>query len=303
MTAHSITRVGLVGWPVEHSLSPTMFNALFEALDMPWNYETFAVEPADLAGMVSLLHEQGVRGFNVTVPHKRSIISLLDNIRPEARVIGAVNTVIPMDGDTARWQGTNTDIIGFHQDISSLMEPPEQGSYALILGAGGAARAAAYVLARTGYRLFIVSRDPARGLELIRDIQSGLAASGAGEADSFGSTQWRMQMRTIPWERLGQIKADIRLVVNCTPVGLWPDVNSSPWPEEVPLPPLATVYDMVYRPQETRLMQQARAAGLPAFNGLGMLVQQGAAAFELWTGKPARTDIMLAAAQRVLNHD
>lgn len=297
--------VGLIGWPVEHSVSPAMFNASFQALGMSWQYEAFAVEPRNLERTVTALHNRGIEGFNVTVPHKQAIMELLDIVQPAGRVIGAVNTVsLNRENDVGLWQGTNTDALGFRTDLTACIGEPAPQSNALILGAGGAARAAAYVLADLGYQIHILSRNPARGLELIRDVQSGLtltAHNNNDRNDKIGSTVWRMSMRILPWDRLQHVKVDIHLIVNCTPVGMWPHIDESPWPDEIPIPATAAVYDMIYRPQETKLMQQAKKSGAQAFNGLGMLVQQGAAAFTLWTGRDAPLDMMRTAAQKALN--
>jgi shikimate dehydrogenase len=294
--------VGLIGWPVEHSVSPAMFNAAFDALGMNWRYDLFAAPQDKLPRVVTALHEHGVRGFNVTVPHKRSVMELLDVVKPEARIIGAVNTVTALTEANRRWEGTNTDGIGFSTDLRSRIPEHPRGASAIILGAGGAARAAAYILAQMGYQIYIAAREPVRGLEIIRDVQAGITVSETHNRPQ-GSTQWRMQMRTVPWNRLEQIGTAVRLIVNCTPVGMWPRSDASPWPDDVPLPSEAVVYDMVYRPIETTFMRQARAAGLEAHNGLGMLVQQGIIAFQLWTGQDAPVEVMYTAAQRALAHD
>lgn len=288
MTAKTIHRAGLIGWPVAHSVSPAMFNAAFAALSLPWHYDAYPLRPGDLAAGLQALQAAGVCGLNVTVPHKRAVIDLLDTVRPEARLIGAVNTIVAVnDGGVTRWEGTNTDADGLHHDLLDLVGAPRPGAIALILGAGGAARAAAVTLARQGYALTIVARRPERGEELAQDVRLGLRQPAA--------------IQTIPWDTLSRADlTGVRLLVNCTPVGMWPHSDESPWPPDLAIPPAAVVYDMVYRPAETQLMQQARQAGATAFNGLGMLVRQGAAAFTLWTGREAPADIMLQAARQAL---
>ncbi len=297
-TAKAAKTVGLIGWPVEHSASPVMFNAAFEALGLNWRYEAFPVPPEKLERTLRDLHARGVLGFNVTVPHKQAILPHLDSILPEARAVGAVNTVTALADPTPIWQGTNTDILGFQRDLLIHLPDPRPGMLALILGAGGAAHAATYVLARLGFQIMIVSRTPGRGLELIRSIQSGLRLGDAEHP--IESTQWRMQIRTMTPDRLAELKTPIDLIVNCTPVGMWPNTEASPWPDGVPFPPTAFVYDMVYRPEQTLLVRQAQATGLNAVSGLGMLVQQGAAAFQRWTGTEAPIALMLDAARQVL---
>ncbi|MBN1965549.1 MAG: shikimate dehydrogenase, partial [Anaerolineae bacterium] len=170
-------RVGLIGWPVEHSVSPAMFNTAFEALGMNWHYESFPTPPDRLHDTLRVLKTRDLVGFNVTVPHKRSVIPLLDELRPEAKTIGAVNTVIA--GEDGCWRGTNTDIMGFHTDLLANLEPQASGR-ALVLGAGGAARAVTFVLARFGYQIHIACRNPSKGLEMIRDVQTGLTSTHAG---------------------------------------------------------------------------------------------------------------------------
>lgn len=299
--APSPTRqVGLIGWPVEHSLSPHMFKAAFAHLGLDWQYTAFAIPPQELAQRVGDLQEQGIRGFNVTVPHKQAIMDVLDTIQPEARSVGAVNTVIAKKTNNGiMWIGTNTDVAGFAADIAHLIGSTGTKSTAMILGAGGAARAAAFALAQMDYEVLVASRTPTRGLSLVRDVQAGLMVDPTKKPE-VESTIWRMQMRSIPWERIGALAPEVDLVVNCTPVGMWPHIEASPWPKDVPFPEGITLYDMVYRPANTLLMQQAIQAGGKAYNGLGMLVRQGAAAFELWTGKTAPFEIMLQAAQAAL---
>lgn len=288
MTARAIQRVGLIGWPVAHSVSPAMFNAAFTALGLSWRYDAYPIPPEDLAAGFRALQTNGLRGLNVTVPHKRAVIGLLDGIRPEARLIGAVNTIVAVEeSGVIHWEGTNTDAAGFHHDLLALVGLPEPGANALILGAGGAARAATIVLARQGYTLTIASRTPERGRQLVNEVRRNLPA--------------QTEIDTIPWDDLRLVDLSrIRLIVNCTPVGMWPYGDQTPWPCDLAIPSVAVVYDMVYRPAQTRLMRQALEHGATAYNGLGMLVRQGAAAFALWTGQEAPVDIMLDAARQAL---
>lgn len=294
-------KVGVIGWPVEHSISPAMINAAFQALAMNWQYEALAVEPYNLRRVIHSLQARGYQGVNVTVPHKNAVVDLLDVVPPEIKALGAVNTVSVMPDGTHRLKGDNTDIMGFYRDLTKYVRATPDQSRALILGAGGAARAAAFVLARLGYRLQIASRNPTRGLEVIRDVQAGLSILNVVQNAPVESTQWRMQMLTVPWQRLPKISEKVDLIVNCTPVGMWPNVDESPWPDDAPINNTATVYDMIYRPQQTRFLQQAEEAGAQAVGGLGMLVQQGAESFRLWTGQDAPIDVMTEAAKRALD--
>jgi len=250
--------VGLIGWPVEHSVSPPMHNAAFAALGLDWCYVPFPVHPDVVAEAL-----YGARALG---------------LRPAASAIGAVNTVIVREG---RLIGHNTDVAGFLRALEEAGFEPKSCS-ALVLGAGGAARAVVYALASVGAQVHILNRTPER------------AASLAAE---FAGVDERARLRAGPLnaEALSQIAPKVQLVVNSTPRGMWPEVESSPWPEAVPYPHGAMLYDLIYNPRETQLMRRARDAGATAVNGLRMLVHQGAEAFELWTGVHPPVDVMYAA--------
>lgn len=265
-------RVGIIGWPVEHSLSPAMHNAAFQALGMDWEYDRMAIPP-DIAhlGLKEPMRHNYV-GVNVTIPHKETIMRL---VHPDetARAVGAVNTVVFKD-----MIGTNTDVAGFIGDLQAHAVPLA-GTNALVLGAGGAARAAVYGLTRAGARVTVVNRTMQRAQEMV----AGLAVS-AGVRD--------VSVCTLD----DATEQPLNLIVNCTPLGMWPHVEETPWIEGVPFPQGVTVYDMIYRPQTTRLMQQAQAHGGWAIGGLGMLVRQGAEAFRVFTGEEPPFEVMYAAA-------
>ena len=285
----AIQHVGLIGWPVAHSLSPAMFNAAFTHLDMPWRYTAHAIPPETLAEQLPQLRIQGLRGFNVTVPHKQAVLPFLSVVRPEAQAVGAVNTVIARPDGT--WEGANTDVTGFAADLLHHLGMPKPGSSAVVLGAGGAARAAALALVQQGYAVYVASRRVESASALNKDVLAGLADTPAEHR----------RLEPVPWNKLPEVASGSALIVNCTPVGMWPQVDASPWPENNPFPQQVTVYDMVYRPRETALMRQALAAGGQAIDGLGMLVRQGAAAFEHWTGLAAPVEIMRHAAEQALH--
>jgi shikimate dehydrogenase len=294
---------GLIGWPVSHSLSPAMHNAAAAALGLDLVYLPLAVRPDQLAAAVRGLAALGFHGANVTVPHKEAVTPLLDTVDPAAAAIGAVNTIVisgqwsVVSGQQSAFSlqpspdprsplltGYNTDYSGFLADLE------QQGGdvtvrECLILGAGGSARAVAYGLAMAGGRAHIFARREAQAQQLV-----------AGLADHCPAGS----LTAHAWSELGQAKArfpETALIVNTTPLGMTPDVDRSPWPESAPLPGRAFVYDLVYNPAETRLMGQARAAGLKASNGLGMLLRQGALAFQLWTGLQPDLAIMAQALQ------
>jgi len=270
---------GLIGWPVEHSISPAMQNAAFRALGLDWHYDLLPVPPGEVGDLLAGLAARGYRGANVTVPHKQAVLPFLDRVEGEARAIGAANTLVLRDEG---WAGHNTDAAGF---VAALREAGFEpgGAAALVLGAGGAARAVVHALLAAGCRVAIYNRTA----EAARRLAAELGPAGGPRAWAIPSP--------------GAIEPDaVDLLVNATPLGMEAAAGASPWPEPLPLPAHWTVYDLVYRPAETRLLARARAAGAAAVGGLGMLVHQGALAFQLWTGQPAPLDVMWQAARQAL---
>lgn len=265
-------RVGLIGWPVEHSISPAMHNAAFKALDMDWSYDAMAIPPDIVKYGVIEPMRHGYIGVNVTIPHKQEAMRL---VTPDevARAIGAVNTI-----DFRTNTGTNTDVDGFINDLKAH-DVPLKDQHVIVLGAGGAARAAVYGLVREGANVVVVNRTMEKAQVMLADltISAGIRSVDALTLDDAA-------------------EHPVDLIVNCTSVGMYPNVDVSPWIEGVPFPQGVTVYDMIYRPRITRLMQQAEARGGRAIGGLGMLVRQGALAFQIWTGVEAPIDTMMAAA-------
>jgi shikimate dehydrogenase len=279
--------IGLLGWPVAHSFSPRMHNAAARALGLDLVYIPLPVHPEAVETAVRGLGALGFLGANVTIPHKETAIAYLDEIDPAARALGAVNTiqvsVSEIGGATddppsrTLLRGSNTDWQGFLADLEER-EVPVAARTCLILGAGGSARAVAYALAQEGGRVQISARRPAQAQALV----AALAPHVPQESLSIR-----------PWAARVAVEDDA-LIVNSTPVGMHPYEGQSPWPEEAALPRNGFVYDLVYNPAETRLVQQAKAAGCPTANGLGMLLHQGALAFELWTGIRPDLDVMRA---------
>ena len=264
--------LGLTGWPLGHSLSPRLHQAALTALDLAGEYRLYPVPPlpegrGDLAKLVEQVRRGRLHGLNVTIPHKQSVLPLLDELTPAASAIGAVNTVYRRAG---RLVGHNTDGPGFLADLerlgfAGLTSGPRPK--ALVLGAGGAARAVCWALAQAGWQVFIT----ARRFEQASAVAAGLSAnSWAASALTFEPAS---------------LLLPFSLIINTTPVGMYPDVQASPWPDGILFPAGAAVYDLVYNPPETALIRAARAAGLPAATGLGMLVEQAALAFEAWTGR------------------
>ncbi len=273
-----MNKVGIIGWPVSHSISPVMHNAAFEALGLhDWRYELAPVPPDIVRQSLRMLRDEGdFVGVNVTVPLKEAVMPFV-RADERARAIGAVNTIDFRDGS-----GTNTDVIGLIDDLQahSVMLA---GIRAVVLGAGGAARAAVYGLTKAGAQVIVVNRTPKRAQVMLADLT---LAAGIQNAE----------VRTL--DEAAEMQPS--LIINCTSVGMWPKVDESPWIEGIPFPATAVLYDMVYRPARTKLMQQVEAGGGQVIGGLGMLVRQGAAAFRLWTGRDAPIEVMFAAARQAL---
>lgn len=275
-------RVGLIGWPVEHSISPAMHNAAFAALGLTeWRYDKMAIPPDVVKLSLRELRQHGYIGVNVTVPHKGAVLPF---VQPDeaAKAIGAVNTIDFRDN-----RGTNTDVSGFMSDLAAH-GVDVAGKKVIVLGAGGAARAAVYGLHQAGAQIAIANRTPDKARFLAQGLGVDAQVIRLADAAALGAAPLEADL----------LEAD--LVVNCTTVGMWPRVDESPWPADIALPRGAVVYDMIYRPARTRLMAQAEAAGLQAVGGLGMLARQGAAAFALWTGQDAPLEVMFAAAHAAL---
>ena len=269
--------LALLGYPLSHSVSLAMHNvALRQAGLAGWRYDAWPVAPEYLADVVARLRGEDYAGANVTVPHKEAVIASLDGLTPVAQAIGAVNTLLKRDG---RLIGHNTDAAGFLADLFAHGVKLTRGNV-LVLGGGSAARAVVAACARVGAAVRMTARRPV-------------------QAEAFKTLA---PVTVFDWSPLGFLQASdgVTLVVNTTPLGMSPKTAASPWPDDVPFPLDAFVYDLVYNPSETLLVQRARAAGLNADTGLGMLIEQGALAFELWTGQcPSRT-LMRQAAEKVL---
>ncbi len=272
-------RLGIFGWPVAHSKSPQMHEAAARALGIALRYERFEVAPEDFFEAVRAKHAAGIDGYNLTVPHKVAIMSLVDEVAPAARAIGAVNTVVRRGG---RYLGDNTDARGF---VRSLEDAGVElsGANVVVLGAGGAARAAVVGLADAGAaEIRVLSRRPAQSEALCQSLASavhcGLQAAPLGEAGHhFGGAS---------------------LLVQATSATLESNPGAQAFADSLPieaLPEGAAVVDMVYKPLETTLLARANARGLPTIDGLGMLLHQGAIAFEMWTGFAPSLDVMRSA--------
>jgi shikimate dehydrogenase len=278
-----VYHLGLVGWPLIHSLSPVMHEAALRSLGLEGDYRCFPIEPLpsgeeSLGTLLDRMRGGELNGLNVTVPHKETIILVLDRLTSTAERIGAVNTVF-VEGHALI--GDNTDRDGFLVDLDAELAP-ELGE-ALILGAGGAARAVVDGLSERGWKIWVAARRMGQAQRL---------------ADSLNkSGRVPILPLTLGPESLMSVLADVKLIVNATSLGMAPEIQGSPWPKGVPFPDQAVVYDLVYAPRETRLTQDARNMGLRASSGFGMLVRQAALSFERWTGLEAPRENMRQAAE------
>ncbi|HSO12672.1 MAG TPA: shikimate dehydrogenase [Anaerolineales bacterium] len=259
--------LGLIGYPLGHSLSPKVHTAALQACGLEGDYSLFPIRPEDKQGLrdvLARLRTKEIRGLNVTIPHKQNVIELLDELTPAARTIGAVNTIYLREN---RLIGDNTDAPGFLKDLHRFLAANQSQianrKSAIILGAGGSARAVVYALVNDSWNVTLAARRFEQAQQIVL---------------SFDNYE-------LPITTLTDLRpSTFDLLVNTTPVGMTPNIDSSPLPENLSLPSNAFVYDLVYNPRETKLVKDARAQGLSATTGLGMLIEQAALAFELWTG-------------------
>ena len=273
----------LIGDPVEHTMSPVMHNAAYKKLGLDYIYIPFRVAPEQLAAAVDGLRALNVKGFNVTIPHKVSIIPMLDGLDPLAEKIGAVNTVVNNDGEL---RGYNTDAEGF---LRALLERGVEpgGKNVVVLGAGGASRAIIYVLAGKNAALTILNRQ--LELDWAEDIAELIR-------EDFGKV---VRVLELCEEYLAEALEKADILVNATSVGMSPAVDESPVPAGL-LKDSLIVFDVVYNPMMTRLLREAREAGARTIGGIDMLAWQGALAFEKWTGQAAPLDLMRKEAMKML---
>jgi shikimate dehydrogenase len=274
---------GLVGDPVEHSLSPAMHNVAFREAGLDYVYLPFLVKPDRLAAAVAGLRALDVRGFNVTVPHKVAILPFLDNLDPLAVKIGAVNTVVNTGGSLC---GFNTDAGGFYRSLEERGVNPE-GKKVAVLGAGGAARAVSYILVEKGARVTVINRR--EHLDRARDIADMLVKSHGGP------------VAVVALDDLAQGLRGVDILVNTTSVGMWPHTGDTLVTAAL-LKEIPVVFDIVYNPITTTLLKDAGKAGAKTIGGADMLAWQGALAFEKWTGRPAPLDVMRRVILATLSH-
>lgn len=265
--------LGVMGWPVEHSLSPAMQNAVLKKAGLDYAYIALPVPPQQLERAVDGLRAMGFCGWNVTIPHKTDIMKFLDEVDSSAKMIGAVNTVVNKDG---RLKGFNTDAAGFLRGLE-YSGFNAAGRNAVILGAGGAARAVIWGLCRAGVSDIVLGvRNPEKAEILVEMYRDYVPI----KALSWESEEFRSEFKTA------------ELLVNTTPLGMSPNTDGMPPVELELLPKTALVYDIVYTPAETRLLKEANGLGHATVNGEYMLAGQGAEAFRMWTGQTPDEDLM-----------
>jgi shikimate dehydrogenase len=311
-----LLQFGLTGDPLGHSLSPRLHETALRETGLSGEYKLYPAPPLPegaqaLQELLARMRMGELSGLNVTIPHKQTVMNWLDELTPAASAIGAVNTIFLREGALV---GDNTDAPGFLADLErclgsrrSFVGQDEPARAAIILGAGGSARAAAYALLHSGWQVFVAARRLEQAQELAEALSMNLEKTGSRlQPDDWKENRSANRLRPrfqgiIPisldnlQSTISNQQSSIRLLVNATPLGMAPSIQASPWPAGVPFPDRAVVYDLVYNPPETLFLRTARAAGLPGFSGSGMLVEQAALAFERWTGVTAPRPGMHAA--------
>lgn len=263
--------IGLIGHPVAHSKSPVMHNAIFNQMKLPFVYHAFDVKSDELGQAVSGMMALGFKGFNVTIPHKVAVMDYLDEIDEEALVIGAVNTVVSRNG---KWVGYNTDGKGFVLSLKTILSKPLQDSNVLIIGAGGAARAIYTSIVKSGVRRIDLANRSIDKAEQLIALNHSHQFSDAFSIDSAADKI-----------------CEYDIVINATSIGMSPDVEAIP----ISLHHLkrgTVVSDIIYNPFQTKWLTIAKEKGAIVQNGIGMFVEQGALAFEQWTGLKPDVDLM-----------
>ncbi|PMB17971.1 shikimate dehydrogenase [Fischerella thermalis] len=277
--------LGVIGYPIEHSLSPVMHNAAIAQLGIDYVYLPFPIKPEDLHTAIQGFAAIGVVGFSVTIPHKQAILRFLSAVEPIAQAVGAVNTVIKKNN---YWIGTNTDIEGFLAPLQAHQQNWSQ-KIAVILGNGGAARAVVAGCAKLGCaEIHVVGRNVQR----LRDF-----------SQSWQNSPLQVNLNVHRWDKLPELIPQADLLVNTTPIGMYPKIDESPLSaaEMANLSSQAIAYDLIYTPNPTKFLQQAQQIGVTAIDGLEMLVQQGAAALKIWLQRESvPVDVMRQALQKHL---
>ena len=273
-------RLGIIGYPIGHSISPIFQQAGLDHLGIDATYEKWEVTPERVGDFVAGLRAPGTSGINITVPHKQAVIPFLDEVDEWATAAGAVNTIVNRDG---RLTGHNTDGPGFLQALLVETGYSPDGTRALILGAGGAARGILLALVRGGVDSLVIANRTFERAETLAQ----LASENGVKSEAI----------PLAGDALTEAAASANLIVNCTTMGMshGPDEHGSPI-SAAQIPATAIVNDVVYTPLLTPILKEAAVAGATSLGGLHMLVYQGVLSFQMWTGRDAPVDVMLAAA-------
>ena len=272
--------VGLIGHPVEHSFSPPMHNAAFDALGMDYAYVAFDVNPNDLKTAIEGAQSLNIKGFNVTIPHKVDVMQYLDELDEVARLIGAVNTI-----DFKNLKGYNTDGIGAVKAIEEVTSIKNKN--VVVVGAGGASRAISFYIAKYGAEsLTILNRNESKAESLAGDVSdSGLISEVASDSINL----------------INNYIENADVLIDTTPLGMHPNINDEPIVKAEKMDEDLVVFDAVYNPNETVLLKEAIKANAKPVYGIKMLLYQGAESFKIWTGKTAPVDVMEKALRNTLN--
>ncbi len=262
----------LIGNPVEHSVSPQMHNAAFKELNLDFAHVSFKVEENELSDAIKGIKALGIKGGNVTIPHKTSVMKFLDDCNELSKDIGAVNTFV---NDNGKLRGFNTDGIGALRALEENGISPKNKKV-IIVGAGGASKAIAYVIAKENPAEIVVLN---RTIDKAKLIADRINEKGNVKALELISKNLKSELK------------DADILINCSSVGMYPNVHETPVPKEF-LNKNAAVMDVIFNPLETRLLKEAKSVGAKAINGVGMLVNQGVLAFKIWTGKKAPAELM-----------
>ncbi len=269
-------QLGLIGYPLTHSHSPLIHEKALDSLGLMGKYELFEISNTPegkntFLNLLVKLKSGEIQGLNITIPHKQNVLEFLDQLSPSAEAIGAVNTIYIKNN---KLYGDNTDAPGFLVSLkSSQLIQENKPKNSIVFGAGGSARAVVYALAKDGWNINLASRR----IEQAQELRNSLSLSIPNTTSisiiklSKGSIENHMEK--------------CQLLVNTTPVGMYPKIEKSPWPSGLDFPPQLNVYDLIYNPKKTLLCKNAETAGARTCGGLGMLIEQAALSFEIWTGK------------------
>ncbi len=276
--------LGIFGYPVEHTFSPAMHNAAFRHLGLDYVYVAFPVKPENIARAVDGIRGLNLAGVNVTIPHKSAVIDYLDEVDRGAELIGAVNTIV---NDNGILKGYNTDAPGFVKSLEVDAGVSPRGKRVFLLGAGGAARAVSIQLALAGAAEIVFTTPFPQEVTGLRCIINNSTNTRVGE---------------VMWDKEEILKSlrETDILINATPVGMHPALGEMPPVNPEALPKGALVCDLIYNPRETMLLRKAKEHGFSTLNGMGMLLYQGAIAFELWTRAEPPLQVMRNALEKAL---